>query len=123
MWTEIAVDGEPPTDMSGGVTLYETYDGDAVRLTGRFNDHWMATKDGIVTPTHWQLWFGTDAPPTGLGWIPIADFVPPTSRVEFVEIFDGATTSLTEYSVNAGGWLYEVPGATDWKYPTLSAAP
>lgn len=123
-WTEIAVDGEPPTDMSGGVTLYEVYDGDTVHLTGRFDDTWMATKDGIVTPTHWKLWFGTDAPPTGLGWVPVADFVLPTdARVELIEVYDGATTSLTAWSQNAGGWLYEVPGATDMKYPTLSDPP
>lgn len=124
-WTEIAIDGEPATDMSGSVTLYQVYDENAaaptVILTGRFNDTWMYG----YTPTHWQLWFGSDDPVTDPGiWTEVATEGEPafTAIPVLYEIYDGSSTGLTARFQEM--WI--VPAdltVTHWKLPTLDTAP
>lgn len=118
-WTEVAVDGEPPSDMSGGVTLYEIYDGMNVHLTGRFNDTWMLNI-GWEEPTHWKLWSQSEPPPAD-GWTSMDDFVAPSMLFTLIEIYDGSVTSLTGWYMNR--WIFEVPDATDWRLPNKSDPP
>lgn len=123
-WTEIAVDGEPPSDMSGNVTLYQVYDANAdtptVILTGRFNDEWMYG----LTPTHWQLWFGSEDPNTiPEEWHEVAtEGDPDEAPVRLYEIFDGDSTGLTVRAL--GAWIVpEGLTVTHWKLPTLEDPP
>lgn len=124
-WTQIAVDGQPPSDMSGNVTLYQIYDANAesptVILTGRFNDTWMYGN----TPTHWDQWTPSADPVTSPEiWNAVeTEGDPPlASGVVLYEIYDGSSTGLTAW--HQGRWI--IPShitVTHWKLPTLSSPP
>lgn len=124
-WIEIAVDGEPPSDMSGNVALYQVYDANAdtptVMLTGRFNDTWMYG----LTPTHWQDWLPSVDPVTDPGiWTEVlsdgSTNPPDLPTPTFCEIYDGVSTGTNAWYL--GRWIGPVE-VTHWKLPTLDAAP
>ncbi|MBY0274717.1 hypothetical protein K2Z84_05215 [Candidatus Binatia bacterium] len=124
-WREVAVDGEPDSDMSGNVSLYEIYDANAeapeVKLMGRFNDAWMYGERA----THWKPWVQSDAPSVAPEiWHEVATEGNPETDapITLFEIFDGDSTGLTAWYLNR--WL--VPSeltVTHWKLPRLSDAP
>lgn len=125
-WTEIAVDGEPPSDLSGNVTLYEISDGNGVYFTGRSNDAWMTTLSGPIVPTHWKLWVGSEPPTVDPDiWNFVDDTGNPPSDVlvGIYEIFDGTSTGLTAWVF--GQWVLPDPlfVVTHWKPLTLSDLP
>lgn len=119
-WNE----GSPPVVNTGAVTLCQITDGTNVVLCGWLDDHWMFTNVNTLSVTHWQEWSPAAEPPEGEGWIPIDEFTPPDGIISLVEIYDGDSTSLTAWlGATIGRWLYEVPGATHAKLPTLDDPP
>lgn len=52
-WTAINPDGQPASDLSGNVTLYEIFDGSSTGLTVRALGRWLVPAE--LTVTHWKL--------------------------------------------------------------------
>lgn len=123
-WNVVAIDGEPESDLSGNVTLFEVYDGAIVRITGRVNDTWMPAFGEPIAVTHWKLWEQAPPPPES-DWTLVEEFgALPNAFVALVEVYDGETTNLTAwYGGENGQRIFEIPNMTHWKYPTLSDPP